>query len=183
MHVDFDTPEAAAQHHPIIQLVFHFDRQNYISLLGNLETDHVIPAAQLARALLEESIRWEWMTDEPDPRIGCLFGEFRKSVDAIRAECAKLGRDPEPFTNPSIHGDTTVLGPYVKGTGFPPISTMVDQIEDGAKKNLAKAISYADIAKGGTVRDETKTVTASKSESCTRSTACCLNSCMGRCLA
>jgi hypothetical protein len=58
MHVDVDTPEAPAQHHPIIQLVFHFDRQNYISLLGNLETDHVIPAAQLARALLEESIRW-----------------------------------------------------------------------------------------------------------------------------
>src|SRR4026208_1669455 len=28
-----------------------------------------------------------------------------------------------------------------------------------SKKNLAKAISYADIAKGGTVRDETKTVT------------------------
>jgi hypothetical protein len=78
------------------------------------------------------------MTDKPDPRIGCLFGEFRKSVDAIRAECAKLGRDPEPFTNPSMHGDTNVLGPYVKGTGYPSISTMVDQIEAGANRNLEK---------------------------------------------
>jgi elongation factor Tu len=42
------------------------------------------------------------------------------------------------------HGKTTLTAAIVKVQ---------------AKKNLAKAISYADIAKGGTVRDETKTVT------------------------
>ncbi len=42
------------------------------------------------------------------------------------------------------HGKTTLTAALVKVQ---------------SKKNLAKAISYADIAKGGTVRDETKTVT------------------------
>jgi elongation factor Tu len=42
------------------------------------------------------------------------------------------------------HGKTTLTAAIVKVQ---------------AKKGLAKAISYADIAKGGTVRDETKTVT------------------------
>ncbi len=42
------------------------------------------------------------------------------------------------------HGKTTLTAAIVKVQ---------------SKKNLAKAISYADIAKGGTVRDETKTVT------------------------
>src|SRR5512146_3154572 len=42
------------------------------------------------------------------------------------------------------HGKTTLTAALVKGQ---------------SKKNLAKAISYADIAKGGTVRDATKTVT------------------------
>jgi elongation factor Tu len=32
-------------------------------------------------------------------------------------------------------------------------------LEVQAKKGLAKKVSYADITKGGTVRDETKTVT------------------------
>jgi hypothetical protein len=107
MHVDFETPDAPGQHHPIIQLVFHFDRQNYISLLGNLETDHVIPAAQLARALLEESIRWEWMTDQPDPRIGCLFGEFRKGA-ALRV--APELSDPVRSLEVGEHQDVEQLG-------------------------------------------------------------------------
>ena len=42
------------------------------------------------------------------------------------------------------HGKTTLTAALVKVQ---------------SKKGLAKAISYADIAKGGTVRDETKTVT------------------------
>ncbi len=42
------------------------------------------------------------------------------------------------------HGKTTLTAALVKVQ---------------SKKNLAKAISYADIAKGGTVRDDTKTVT------------------------
>ena len=42
------------------------------------------------------------------------------------------------------HGKTTLTAAIVKVQ---------------SKKKLAKAISYADIAKGGTVRDETKTVT------------------------
>ena len=57
-HMDFGTPEQPPLQSPVVQLIFLVDRQNYISFLSCLETDHVIPATQLTRSLLEESIRW-----------------------------------------------------------------------------------------------------------------------------
>src|SRR6187455_2925013 len=49
------------------------------------------------------------------------------------------------------HGKTTLTAAIVK--------VQSKKIDPSTKKGLAKVISYADIAKGGTVRDETKTVT------------------------
>jgi elongation factor Tu len=49
------------------------------------------------------------------------------------------------------HGKTTLTAAIVK--------VQSKKIDPETKKALAKTISYADIAKGGTVRDETKTVT------------------------
>jgi elongation factor Tu len=49
------------------------------------------------------------------------------------------------------HGKTTLTAAIVK--------VQSKKIDPNTKKALAKPISYADIAKGGTVRDETKTVT------------------------
>jgi hypothetical protein len=89
--------------------------------------------------MLEESIKWEWMTDDPETRIRALFGDFRKSVDAVRAECLKLGVDPRPFINPSPFGDTSTLGPFERGTAFPPVAEMIRQIEAKGKADLARA--------------------------------------------
>src|SRR5512140_2175295 len=49
------------------------------------------------------------------------------------------------------HGKTTLTAAIVK--------VQSKKVDPATKKGLAKVISYADIAKGGTVRDETKTVT------------------------
>ena len=49
------------------------------------------------------------------------------------------------------HGKTTLTAAIVK--------VQSKKIDPETKRPLAKTISYADIAKGGTVRDETKTVT------------------------
>lgn len=138
-HVDVGTPDKPAPQSPIVQIVFHVNRQNYLSFLSCLETDHVIPAAQLTRSLLEESIKWEWMTDDIETRIRALFGDFRKSVEVIRAECLKLGVDPHPFVNPSPFGDTTTLGPFEQGIAFPPVAEMIRQIEAKGKTDLAQA--------------------------------------------
>jgi elongation factor Tu len=73
-------------------------------------------------------------------------GSQEKERDAMAKE--KFNRS-KPHVNVGTighidHGKTTLTAALVKVQ---------------SKKNLAKAISYADIAKGGTVRDATKTVT------------------------
>lgn len=127
-YLDVGTPEAPTPERAFIQIVFLVNRQNYISLLASLETEHVIPAAHLARALLEESIRWEWMTDKPTPRMGHLFGEMRQSLKAITEECAAVGADPTPSTNPSPIGDTRTLRRDGPGR-FPDVKRMLDEIQ------------------------------------------------------
>jgi hypothetical protein len=69
----------------------------------------------------------------------CPFGEFRRSVETIRIECRKLGVDPSPSINPSPFGDTSTLGPFEKGTAFPPFAEMLRQIEAKGKEALLRA--------------------------------------------
>jgi hypothetical protein len=138
-HLDTGPLDDESWQSPIVQLIFHVNRQNFVSFLACLETDHVIPAAQLARTLLEESVKWEWMMDEPATRVRALFGDFRRSVDVIRDECANLGVDPGPFVNPSPFGDTSTLGRYEKGTAFPSIADMIRAIEARGRATLTAA--------------------------------------------
>ncbi|MBL8739711.1 MAG: elongation factor Tu [Myxococcales bacterium] len=61
----------------------------------------------------------------------------------------------EKFNRTKPHVNVGTIGHIDHGK----TTTTAALVKVQSKKNLAKAISYADIAKGGTVRDETKTVT------------------------
>src|SRR6516164_1789815 len=61
----------------------------------------------------------------------------------------------EKFVRTKPHVNVGTIGHIDHGK----TTTTAALVKVQAKKNLAKVISYKDIAKGGTVRDETKTVT------------------------
>ena len=61
----------------------------------------------------------------------------------------------EKFNRNKPHVNVGTIGHIDHGK----TTTTAALVKVQSKKGLAKAISYADIAKGGTVRDETKTVT------------------------
>lgn len=110
-------------------LVSMYNRQSYITMHICLELGHVVPAGQIARALLEESIRWEWITDEPETRGATHVGELRRNLKNIKDECDALGVDGTAFLNPSPFWTTDNLGPFEGGKGFPSIQQMLQDIE------------------------------------------------------
>lgn len=136
---DFGSMEEPTPDRALTQLVFTVNRQNYISLLGALETDHVILAAQLARSLLEESIRWEWMTDEPETRMSTLVGELRRNLRNIEEECHHLGAECAAFLNPSPFWNTDSLKPFDGSHGFPGIEKMLTDIDTKGEEKLLEA--------------------------------------------
>jgi len=100
-YLDFGSEDEPTADIAIMQTIFQVDRQNYLSMLASIETDHVIVAAMLARGLLEESIRWEWMTDDPADRIPLIFGDLKDSLRKIEQECERCDADPAPYLEPS----------------------------------------------------------------------------------
>lgn len=126
---DFGSTENPTYERALFQLVFRVNSQNYYTTLGLLETDHVILAGHSARALLEESIRWEWMTDEPETRLHLLIGELRRNLKNINDECIGLAADPSPFLNPSPFWNTDALRPFEQTKGFPGIEQMLRDIQ------------------------------------------------------
>jgi hypothetical protein len=126
---DFGTAENPTYERGLFQLVFRVNSQNYFTTLGLLEAGHVVLAGHSARALLEESIRWEWMTDEPEARLGALIGELRRNLGNIDRECIQMGADPTPFLNPSPFWNTDSLRPFHPAKGFPSIERMLVDIQ------------------------------------------------------
>lgn len=112
------------------QLVSMYNRQSFISLHICLELGHVVPAGQIARALLEESIRWEWITDESETRGATHVGELRRNLRNINEACDALGVDGTLFLDPSPFWTTDNLRPFEGGKGFPNIPRMLQDIEE-----------------------------------------------------
>jgi hypothetical protein len=143
-YLDFGNSENPTPYRAVTQLMFAVNRQNYLSLLGSLATDHVIPAATLARGLLEESLRWEWATDDPSDRMQCFYGELAKSVRVISTECLETGADPAPYVNPSPffqvpHAPAKKDSPNT----FPSIPAMIKDLQRGVDQSeLAGALIY-----------------------------------------
>jgi hypothetical protein len=116
------------------QLVSTYNRNCYISLHGCLELGYMVAAGQLARALLEESIRWEWITDKPEERAATHVDELRRNLKNIADEFLALGVDGDVFLDPSPYWTTAFLKPFEGGKGFPTIPTMLTDIELQAKE-------------------------------------------------
>ncbi len=127
-YLDVGTPPGSEPERMLFQLVYQVNRQNFISLIATLESDHVIPAAMLARSLLEESIRWNWITTEPE-RATALFQSLRRSVRLITDECDRLSIDATPFVAPSPLFDVPPSGPPQGSleTRFPSFEQMLEE--------------------------------------------------------
>jgi hypothetical protein len=136
---DFGTAEDPTHERALFQLVFRVNCQNYYTMLSLLATNHVVLAGHCARALLEESIRWEWMTDQPEERFDALIGELLRNLRNIEDECTRMGADPEPFLNPSPFWDTDALRPFEPAKGFPNIEQMLSDIQQVGDAALADA--------------------------------------------
>jgi hypothetical protein len=132
-HFDFTFKGEPSPERLFGQLVSMYSRNSYVALHACLELGYVIPAGQLARALLEESIRWEWLTDDPETRAATHVGELRRNLKNIADEFAELGVSREVFLNPSPYWTTENLKPFVGGQGFPKIPKMLEDIEAHGK--------------------------------------------------
>jgi hypothetical protein len=132
-HFDFTFKGQPSPERLFGQLVSMYSRNSFIALHACIELGYVIPAGQLARALLEESIRWEWITDDPKKRAATHVGELRRNLKNIADEFAELGVSGEIFLNPSPYWTTETLKPFVGGQGFPKIPKMLDDIEEHGK--------------------------------------------------
>jgi hypothetical protein len=131
--VDMGTENAPTPERGLFQTIFHVNRQNYFTLLACLETDHVIAAAQLARGLLEESIRWEWMTDDEPKRVPLLFGTLEDNLRKISNECAAIGVDPTPFLEPSPIWRLGGFDLTRRRPALPSVDSMVRQLQSMAE--------------------------------------------------
>ncbi|MDQ6884227.1 MAG: hypothetical protein M3077_08345 [Candidatus Dormibacteraeota bacterium] len=126
-HLDINTDKDFGR--TMMQLTFSTSRQNYASLLASLESDHVVPAAQLARALLEESIRWEWLSDDIEKRSPVLISALQRNMQLIMQECERIGADATPFLNPSPFFSLKSPEPTPVASGFPGYDRMLDEIQ------------------------------------------------------
>src|SRR5215212_2536499 len=90
---------------------------------------------------------WSWA---PDFRRGNGASKHRKTNNIQDTEMAK-----EAFQRTKPHVNVGTIGHVDHGKST--LTAAIVSVQN--RKGLAPAISYADITKGGTVRDETKTVT------------------------
>jgi hypothetical protein len=128
-HFDFSVNGEPTPERLFGQLVSTYSRNSYTALHGCMELRYMVPAGQLARSLLEESIRWEWITDEPEVRSATHVGELRRNLKNLADEFSALGVGGEAFLDPSPYWTTSTLQPFEGGKGFPKIPAMLGDIE------------------------------------------------------
>jgi hypothetical protein len=94
------------------QLSFLQARDNFRAFNLLLEQNEDVPAATLARALFEESMRWAWVDEEPGERTAAFLGEASQAYRLITDAAAEQGIDPELFFGPLVE---TELLPAAQG--------------------------------------------------------------------
>src|SRR3954470_2116227 len=97
---------------------------------------------------MRSSVRFRWWA----PRRS---HERKQRPVAVRHSSGEILMAKEKFVRSKPHVNVGTIGHIDHGKTT--LTAAIVKVQ--SKKNLAKEIKYADIAKGGTVRDETKTVT------------------------
>jgi Family of unknown function (DUF5677) len=90
-------PGARRQERLVEQLSFLQARDNFRAFSLLIEEGQDVPAATLARALFEESIRWAWVDEEPEERTPAFLGEAARGHRLIAEAAAEQGIEAEVF--------------------------------------------------------------------------------------
>ena len=86
------------------QLSFLQARENLRAFSLLIERGEDVPAATLARALFEESMRWAWVDKDPNQRTAAFFGEAARAHRLISESANRQGIDPDRFFGPRRDG-------------------------------------------------------------------------------
>jgi hypothetical protein len=95
-------PNARREGYLAEQLSFLQGRDNYRAFVSLVDQGEEVPAATLARALFEESMRWAWVDEEPEQRRRAFFGEAGRAHRLISEAADVQGIDSDQFFAPFV---------------------------------------------------------------------------------
>jgi hypothetical protein len=116
------------------QLSFLQARENYRAFAELLQSGDDVPAATLARALFEESMRWAWVDEEPEERTPAFLGEAGRAHRLITEAAQTQEIDPSMFFAPFVADE---LLPSAGDVRFPQrFEALLDWMPDSAMHYL-----------------------------------------------
>jgi hypothetical protein len=122
-------PAARRAEHLPEQLSFLQARDNFRAFNLLLEQGEDVPAATLARAVFEESMRWAWVDEEPAQRTAAFLGEAARAHSLITEAALTQGIDPAMFFGPLVEAE--LLPAAVGAPRFPPrFEDLMDWMSD-----------------------------------------------------
>jgi hypothetical protein len=95
-------PNARRREYLVEQLSFLQARENYRAFATLLDSGDDVPAATLARALFEESMRWAWVDEDVDERRAAFLGEAARAHRLINEAARTQEIDPAMFFAPFV---------------------------------------------------------------------------------
>jgi hypothetical protein len=95
-------PQEKRAAHLAEQLSFLQTRDNFRAFKILQEQGEDVPAATLARALFEESMRWAWVDEDPEDRTSAFFGEAVRAHRLIHEAGVAQGIDTDMFFGPLV---------------------------------------------------------------------------------
>lgn len=111
------------------QLSFLQTRDNFRAFNLLLRQGEDVPAATLARALFEESMRWAWVDEEPEKRTAAFLGEAARAHRLIAEAAVGQGIEAERFFGPLVAAE--LLPAADEATRFPqPFDALMDWMPD-----------------------------------------------------
>jgi hypothetical protein len=157
-------PDARRPQHLVEQLSFLQARENYRAFATLLESGDDVPAATLARALFEESMRWAWADEDLDERRAAFLGEAARAHRLITEAAQTQEIDPGMFFAAFVNSD---LLPNAGEVRFPArFEALMDWMPDSAMHYLQYRIlsqyvhssllaaASTVVARGGELRNE-----------------------------